>query len=170
MIEEDDLTSTEMTYSRENILEGSIGRLSVALDFGFVNFISEKNRTEFLALYKKGVFSEEEVKARIHERLIEIGKRTYQEILRGTRPDHTLSPESLGYIIKHGILSAEEISLIDFDHNETADEYVMRAEDALNKVFGIVVSPIPEKYSNVEGVSFEPCDCVSCDYGPCGCC
>lgn len=74
---------------------------------------------------------EGDISKAVHERLCAIGRKMYEKHIRApltNYPDHSASPEALGYALLHGIISADEALMIHFDHNETVDMYRKKAE------------------------------------------
>lgn len=60
----------------------------------------------------------------VHKRLLTIGRKCYEEHLRGEYPDHTYSPEAFAYAIVNGEFTPREKKRIRFDHGETEDVFV----------------------------------------------
>lgn len=94
------------------------------------------------ALLMKWVFEheyvlKEDLAKAVHDRLCAIGREAYEWHVRApivNYPDHSASPEALGYAILHGVVSDEEAKRIRFDHGETAKEYRKMAEGLCEKV------------------------------------
>lgn len=73
----------------------------------------------------------------VHDSICKIGRSIFEwhiQMPHSNYPDHALSPEALGYAMKHGIISSKEIAQIRFDHGQTADTYLQYSEGLLEKV------------------------------------
>ncbi|QSH39127.1 hypothetical protein JXR01_02350 [Candidatus Kaiserbacteria bacterium] len=71
------------------------------------------------------VVKEKDVLEVLHERLLEIGRESFNEHRdRGTAPDHTYSPEALAYAMREDEFTEKEVSRIAFDHEKNAFEFV----------------------------------------------
>ena len=133
------------TNLKVQILAETVAKITIPWEGGVVMFPSVVSRRIFLTLYREGIFSKNEVKDVLHNRLIFIGEESYKSVVNGIYfPDHVPSPESLGYAMKHS-LTNEQISLMVFDHGETKEEYIRKAEGFLDTIFGNVIKPIPEE-------------------------
>ncbi len=78
-----------------------------------------------------------ELRRAVHETICSTGREAYEWHMKNPSlnyPDHSISPPALGYAIKHGKLTPEEVAAIRFDHGETAEEYVVMADRLLDKV------------------------------------
>ena len=159
------MSSVYTTGLKAVILAETIGRIQIFWEGGLFSFPLEKDTQKiFLALYYAGIFSEDEIKEVLHKRILDSGRGAYDEVLSGVYPDHSSSPESLGYLMKHS-LTPKEISRIHFDHGEKPEDYLKKSEGFLDVVFKSVIKPIPEESETVKLPSFIPC----ADGGPCTC-
>lgn len=87
--------------------------------------------------------SEEDIAKAVHDGLCRSGRENYEWHIRApsmNAPDHSDSPEALGYAILHGTVSDEETKQIYFDHGETAEGYRKMAEGLHKKVMRQLVS------------------------------
>ena len=88
-------------------------------------------------LYTNGYINKEKFREIMHKKLLQYGELMYKIHLDSRKnrlpmyPDHLPSPHALGYVIKHGLVSATSIK---FDHGELDEEYIAMADGLLDKV------------------------------------
>ena len=80
----------------------------------------------------------EKIRQAVHAGICDIGREMFEWCGRESAyrkyPDHCLSPEALGYAMKHGSISNQEIASIRFDHGETAEQYIASSDGLFEKV------------------------------------
>lgn len=131
---EDFQKSSSVTHRSVSISEAILNRIRTRMDLWGNNQVVVGTAKD--ALLMKWVFENEyvpkdDIAKAVHERLCEIGRGVYEWHIAAPLiryPDHSVSPEALGYAILHGAVSVEEARMIRFDHGETADEYRKMAE------------------------------------------
>lgn len=88
----------------------------------------------------------------VHEAICRNGREVFEWHRRSPRnyPDHSHSPQALGYAIAYGALTDEEIRLISFDHGETAETYRKMSEGlyetVMSQLGGVYSSPFAVPY------------------------
>lgn len=73
----------------------------------------------------------------VHDGICQAGREMFEWCRASPllhRPDHVLCPAGLGYAMKHGAISSEEVALLRFDHYETPEEYIALSRGLLDKV------------------------------------
>ena len=75
-------------------------------------------------LLEEEVLQKQDVVDHIHPRLIELGRRCFEQYQRGEYPDHTISPEAFAYALHHREFSHKEERGIRFDHGETVASFI----------------------------------------------
>lgn len=80
-------------------------------------------------LVAMNVVKKEDVLNTIHERLLEIGRESFNEHIKFFKtekiyPDHTYSPEALAYAMREGEITIGEVAKIKFDHAENPITFV----------------------------------------------
>lgn len=99
---------------------------------------------------------EEALERAMHESICKIGRSIFEwhlDMPHANYLDHSLSPKAVGYAMKHGAISNEEILQIRFEHDETADTYLQSSEGLLEKVMTQLT----------EGTAFYDLSCLSDD-------
>jgi hypothetical protein len=77
----------------------------------------------------------EELQSAVSEGIVLYGLQLYDEVRDGrVMPDHVASPEALAYALCSGRIPLKEAQRIKFDHGETLDSFMRRAEDLLQRV------------------------------------
>jgi hypothetical protein len=111
---------------------------------------------QFLRLVLDGGYSPRKMAERaVHNRLLNIGTVMYQMHLKTKEfPDHLGSHDVFGYFLKH---REELIQTVDFDHGETAEEYIKSADGLLESVVEQLLS-----YKNPEPVTLGKMDDCCC--------
>jgi hypothetical protein len=88
-------------------------------------------------LIENRYFPEGMLEAAIHDCICKIGREMFEWHRKNpldNYPDHALSPEALGYAIKHGAVSSKEAASIRFDHGETVAQYIASSDGLFEKV------------------------------------
>ena len=73
----------------------------------------------------------------VHDGICQVGRGMFEWCLANpsfNRPDHATSPEALGYAIKHGVISSEEVKLLQFDMGDTPEGFIKSSEGLLESV------------------------------------
>jgi hypothetical protein len=74
---------------------------------------------------RKGILTEGDIRAALHERLLELGRKCYEQHKKtGTYPDHASSPHAFAYAIHNDEFKQAELSKIEFDHGETLETFM----------------------------------------------
>lgn len=85
-----------------------------------------------------GYLEQKLVEEAIHNRLLDLGCAMQILHLRtGTFPDHLGSDALFGYALKHGKIHPDDVT---FDHDESATEYILKADGLLEAVFDRLLS------------------------------
>lgn len=103
----------------------SIKRLSI---YGRVISWSNENVKVLTMLLNEKVVSQEEIEQAVHERLINAGRSSWGEVMGGTYPDHTTSPEALGYALRYGVFTKTDERAIRYDHGDTKESFIASSE------------------------------------------
>lgn len=123
-------------HMKEAILGGIYTNLS--LHEGGIAVVGDKKDALLVKwIIDNEYVSKETLEHDVHESICNIGRNMLVWHLTSplqNYPDHALAPEALGYAMKHGAISSEEIAQIRFDHGETADTYLQYSEGLLEKV------------------------------------
>lgn len=111
-------------------------------------------------LLENGFLDPEALRSAVHEGICTLGRRCFDRHIAHPNilPDHTLSPEALGYACRHGTVTAEEAACIRFDHDETLGKYVEKAEDFLEKVL-TQITKIATQPDREQSAFHDPCSC-----------
>jgi len=112
-------------------------------------------------LQEKGSLSNEALRSALHKGICACGRSCYEDHIARpsfTPPDHTLSPEALGYACRHGIVTSVEAARIRFDHGETLREYVEKTENFLEEVLS-QITEIAIRPNRERSVFYDPCSC-----------
>lgn len=119
-----------------NTLKAVIGKLELTeslishlhgwgqTEYNFIKFCLENNIVDL-----------REVRELVHTHLLVLGRKNYDWLFEpGPHqkwPDHSPSPVALAYAIEHGEFSAEELTRIEFDHDDTADTFMQEKRKKL---------------------------------------
>lgn len=97
------------------------------------------------ALFEADLLKPAEVREAVAEGIVLYGLKMYDQVQRGTWPDHVASPPALAYAIKSYRIPPERARSIRFDHDETLERFLRRAdqlvERVLSQLFPIVAGP-----------------------------
>ena len=114
-------------------------------------------------LIESGCLSDQSLRDAVHIGICNCGYRCFKTHIANpmlTRPDHTRSPQALGYAYLHGKVSQKEARLIMFDHGESLYEYRNNAsgflESVMEQIAQIATSPEPESF---QPQMYDPCSC-----------
>lgn len=113
--------------------------------------------TAFLS--KKDQLLGKEVSASlVHEKLIAMGKETYEESLRKKKsPDHCYSPHAFGYALRHGAITTKGVR---FEQGENAEQFIVMADGLLEYLTARPLAPLPLKQSETRRK--DECSCEGC--------
>lgn len=112
-------------------------------------------------LQERGSLSKEALRSALHKGICACGRSCYEHHIARpsvTPPDHTLSPEALGYACRHGTVTSAEATRIRFEPGETLREYVEKAENFLEKVLS-QITEITIRPDRERSVFHDPCSC-----------
>jgi hypothetical protein len=96
--------------------------------------LTQKEAEMVAFLVKQGFISRERLSQSIHKGLCRFGKEMHEEYLRGVYPDHVRSPEAYAYAIREGWVQPAGVKHIRFDHGETLEQFMARADGLLDRV------------------------------------
>jgi len=119
----------EMSVSLENGREKLFLRIDkvVLSDTGISLFTWNNYDTAILnSLLDEGEVTEEEMLAKIHEHILKVGIKCFEEYKKGCTPDHTASPYAFAYALRHGVFTVSECESIEFDFTETLETFIER--------------------------------------------
>lgn len=104
---------------------------------GLVTIGDEEDARLVKTLIEIGYLPQRELALAVHKGICNVGREMFEwhrvSPLQN-HPDHALSTEALGYAMKHGALSSEEMASIRFDHGETPEKYIKSSEGLFEKV------------------------------------
>lgn len=112
-------------------------------------------------LQEKGFLSNDELRSALHKGICACGRSCYENHIARpsvTPPDHTLSPEALGYACLHEEITPHEATLIRFNHDETLTGYLRNADGFLEKVLSQIIE-IATRPDRERSVFHDPCSC-----------
>lgn len=110
-------------------------RMEINLD-GSATIGPERDAVLFKALLDTGMVAGGALRNAVHEALCMRGREIFALCITEpkTPVDHSPCPMVLGYAIRHGALSPEEINGLHFDMGDTPERYVAQAESLLEKI------------------------------------
>jgi hypothetical protein len=89
-----------------------------------LDIYAETNHSTIKALYDARVIDDEIVGEALKKSIANTARQDFHLILnKGVWPDHVGSPKCLAYAIANGILSADDVRRIKFDHGQDKDSF-----------------------------------------------